>query len=218
MIKIKDLNKSYGNVEVYKNFNLEVRDSEVLCILGESGCGKTTLLNCIANLTEYDGQITNAKCAYIFQKPRLVPNLSVYENLKLVCPDEKKVDKILERVKLWNRASAYPVELSGGEARRVSIARAFLYSADVILMDEPFSSLDLKIKYEMFALFKDMKAEFNSTAIFVTHDVEEAIMLSDRIIVLDKGKIKADIEVKSATQSELRKKLIATLLGNRYIS
>lgn len=217
MIKIKDLNKSYGNVEVYKNFNLEVRDSEVLCILGESGCGKTTLLNCIANLTEYDGQITNAKCAYIFQKPRLVPNLSVYENLKLVCPDEKKVDKILERVKLWNRASAYPVELSGGEARRVSIARAFLYSADVILMDEPFSSLDLKIKYEMFALFKDMKTEFNSTAIFVTHD-EEAIMLSDRIIVLDKGIIKADIEVKSATQSELRKKLIVTLLGNRYIS
>ncbi len=218
MIKIKDLNKSYGNVEVYKNFNLEVRDSEVLCILGESGCGKTTLLNCIARLTEYDGQITNAKCAYIFQKPRLVPNLSVYENLKLVCADEKKVDKILERVKLWSRAAAYPVELSGGEARRVSIARAFLYSADVILMDEPFSSLDLKIKYEMFALFKEMKAEFNSTAVFVTHDVEEAIMLSDRIIVLDKGIIKADIDVKSAEQSELRKKLIATLLGNRYIS
>ena len=218
MIKIKDLNKSYGNVEVYKNFNLEVRDSEVLCILGESGCGKTTLLNCIARLTEYDGQITNAKCAYIFQKPRLVPNLSVYENLKLVCADEKKVDKILERVKLWSRAAAYPVEISGGEARRVSIARAFLYSADVILMDEPFSSLDLKIKYEMFALFKEMKAEFNSTAVFVTHDVEEAIMLSDRIIVLDKGIIKADIDVKSAEQSELRKKLIATLLGNRYIS
>ena len=149
MIKIKNLTKKYGELTVYDNFNLELEDGEITCILGESGCGKTTLLNCIARLTEYDGEISEVKCSYVFQSPRLVPNLTVAGNLKLIRKDEKAIDGILEKVRLTDKKNAYPVELSGGQAQRAAIARAFLYDGDFILMDEPFFSLDLKLKKEI---------------------------------------------------------------------
>ena len=91
MIEIKNFSKSYSRNTVYENFNLTLNDGEITCILGESGSGKTTLLNAIAKLTEYGGSITNVKCSYIFQQPRLVPNLTVRGNLRLVCKDENKI-------------------------------------------------------------------------------------------------------------------------------
>lgn len=213
MLKIENLTKKYGDLTVYENFNLEIQEGEITCILGASGSGKTTLLNCIANLTDYGGEVPKIKCSYIFQTPRLVPNLTVRKNLRLVSGDEEKIDKVLRDVKLTDKADSYPAELSGGQAQRVAIARALVFNGDMLLMDEPFSSLDLKLKHEIFKLFKALKEEYKITALLVTHDVAEAASLADRVIVLDGGKIKADLRVDECEREEIGKQLEAILIN-----
>lgn len=210
---IKNLTKRYGNVTVYENFNLEIEEGKITCILGESGCGKTTLLNCIARLTGFEGEIPEVKCSYIFQTPRLVPNLTVEGNLKLICKDVAAVEGILEKVRLSDKKNAYPVSLSGGQAQRVSIARAFLYGGEIILLDEPFNSLDLKLKGEISALFKEVQSEFNRTALFVTHDIDEALNIAHRIIVINGGKPSLDISTEGGDKDELRKRLLTALIA-----
>lgn len=189
MIEIRNFSKSYGQEKVYENFDLSLEEGKIICILGASGSGKTTLLNAVAGLTEYGGNIPKLRCSYVFQTPRLLPNLTVFENLKLVCGDENKIFEMLERVRLTDKASAYPLKLSGGQAQRAAIARAFLFESDIILLDEPFSSLDLKLKNEICDLFFGLHKTDCRTAIFVTHDVDEAAKIADRVLVLDKGKI-----------------------------
>lgn len=185
---IKNLKKSYKDTPVFQNFNLEVREGQVTCILGESGAGKTTLLNIIAGLTSYEGEVEKVRCSYIFQEPRLVPNLTVFKNLSLVCKDEGQISSMLARVGLTEKAQSFPIALSGGQAQRVAIARAFLFPSDVVLMDEPFSSLDLKLKIDMMNAFNEVRsANGGRTAVFVTHDIDEALYLADRIIVLSGG-------------------------------
>lgn len=219
MIEIKNFSKSYSRNTVYENFNLTLNDGEITCILGESGSGKTTLLNAIAKLTEYGGSITNVKCSYIFQQPRLVPNLTVRGNLRLVCKDDDKIFQMLEKVWLSDKAESYPVQLSGGQAQRVAVARAFLYSGDVILMDEPFSSLDLKLKKRIIDLFFEIWGSDERTAVFVTHDVDEAVCMAKRILVLDRGRIIYDKTVNDSPPrgygeaEALRKELVSVLLG-----
>lgn len=218
MIEIKNLTKRYGENTVYENFSVNFEEGEVTCILGESGSGKTTLLNCVAYLSDFVGEIPKLDCSYVFQTPRLVPNLTVYGNLNLVCRDGDKIRNMLEKVRLLDKANAYPVSLSGGEKQRVSLARAFLYKSRILLMDEPFSSLDLKLKIEMFSLFSEILKEDKRTVLFVTHDVDEAAVLADRIIVLKKGRIISDFKPESKAPREiggdeaLRKKLIFALL------
>ena len=187
-ISIRNLCKTYGNLTVYDNFNLEIEEGKVTCILGESGSGKTTLLNCIARLTDFSGEIPELKCSYVFQSPRLVPNLTVYKNLSLVLNDSEKINAILQKVRLSEKANEYPRNLSGGQAQRAGLARAFLAVSDIILLDEPFASLDLKLKTEMERLFFEIRKADNRTALFVTHDIDEAINVADRIIVLKGGK------------------------------
>lgn len=194
MIEIKNLVKSYGENTVYDNFGLSVEEGKVTCLLGESGSGKTTLLNCIAGLTPCKGEIPKLKCAYIFQTPRLVPNLTVEGNLKLVCKDADKIADMLARVRLTEKSRCYPIKLSGGEAQRAAIARAFLYGGDAILMDEPFASLDIKLKKEMVELFFEVWGKDRPTALFVTHDVEEACTVAHRALILRRGKIIADVK------------------------
>jgi len=219
VIEIKNLCKSYGGVTVYENFNLSLQEGQITCILGESGSGKTTLLNCIAGLTGFVGEIPKLKCSYIFQTPRLVPNLTVLKNLLLVCRDEKRAKSMLEKVRLADKANAYPVTLSGGQAQRASIARAFLCDSEIILMDEPFSSLDLKLKAEMTELFFEMWRQDNRTALFVTHDIDEAAAVAGRVIVINKGNAVFDLTPQAPVpRSEndcgiLRKKLIEALMN-----
>ena len=154
MILLKGITKRYGALTVYENFDFSIEDGTVTCILGESGSGKTTLLNMLAGLTPYQGEITpRVKCSYVFQEPRLVPSLTVLGNLGLICRDVDRIRTMLAAVGLEGREGAYPRELSGGQAQRVSLARAFLYPSKVILMDEPFSSLDIALKVKMAALF-----------------------------------------------------------------
>lgn len=218
MIEIKNFTKRYSGNTVYENFNLSVKEGGVTCILGESGSGKTTLLNAVAGLIKYEGSISKVKCSYIFQTPRLVPNLTVYGNLKLICPDDGAIMDMLVKVRLEDKVNSYPRELSGGQAQRVSIARAFLYKSDVILMDEPFSSLDLKLKGEIIRLFSEIRKQDDRTVLFVTHDADEAACLAERVIIINGGKAVFDRSYSSepvrtgAEADEIRKQLISELL------
>lgn len=219
MIEIKGLGKNYSSVKVYENFNLDIDGGKVTCILGESGSGKTTLLNCIAGLTPYAGEITPTECSYIFQNARLVPNLTVYGNLKLVCADDGKIAEMLERVHLSDKARSYPKKLSGGQAQRAAIARAFLFGAPAMLMDEPFASLDLKLKRDMTELFFSIWRNDGRTVLMVTHDIDEAVSMAHRIIVLRSGKIALDTVVEgepprgACADPLLRERLVKALMG-----
>ncbi len=215
-ISIRNLCKTYGNLTVYDNFNLEIEEGKVTCILGESGSGKTTLLNCIARLTDFSGEIPELKCSYVFQSPRLVPNLTVYKNLSLVLNNSEKINAILQKVRLSEKANEYPRNLSGGQAQRAGLARAFLAVSDIILLDEPFASLDLKLKTEMERLFFEIRKADNRTALFVTHDIDEAINVADRIIVLKGGKTVLDYTRPPQADSggALRRALITALISD----
>lgn len=218
MISIKDLSKAYGDNVVYSHFNLDIEEGNVLCILGESGCGKSTLLNILAGLTPCEGDIPKLRTAYVFQEPRLVPNLTVLGNLRLIGADEDAARQMLASVGLDGLASRYPRSLSGGQAQRVALCRAFLFPADLMLLDEPFSSLDLRLKISVMQVFKRLRENKRITALFVTHDVDEALCLADRIVVLGSGGIAGDFSntpsEKYGGNSPLRERLFALLSGN----
>lgn len=217
-MQIRGLTKKYGNLTVYENFDLDMEDGKITCVLGGSGSGKTTLLNCIASLTDCTGNFPKVKCAYVFQSPCLVPNLTVRGNLKLVCGDDKKVNEMLEKVSLTGMGNRFPVSLSGGQAQRAGIARAFLSGGDIILMDEPFNSLDLKLKTEISSLFAKIQRECRRTALIVTHDADEALALADRIIVIKNGGVSYDVCLERngdeiVNYYGIRKELISALLA-----
>ncbi len=207
-MRIENLTKKYGENTVYENFSLDINEGEITCILGESGSGKTTLLSCIAGITDFVGEISGVKCSYVFQTPRLVPNLTVYNNLKLVCSDDNNIKEILDGLFIRDKRNSYPISLSGGQAQRVSLARAMLADSDIILMDEPFSSLDMKLKRDISLLYKDWQKNSEKTTLLVTHDVDEAIFFADRIIVLKDGKIAFD----ASKEKILREGIVSLLL------
>ena len=206
LIKIDE--KKYGDKTVYKNFSLSVAEGKITCILGESGSGKTTLLNCVAGLSPFVGEIPALKCSCVFQTPRLVPNLTVLGNLRLVCNDENLILKTLDDLHLSEKKDAYPKTLSGGQAQRVALARALVYGGEIMLLDEPFSSLDLKLKMEISALFKNLQRQKNITSLFVTHDADEALSLGDEIIVIKNGAIILKKERSQLTRDALISALI----------
>lgn len=219
MIEFKNFTKRYPDLTVYENFNLTVDSGKITCILGESGSGKTTLLNAVAGIIRYDGSISAVRCSYVFQTPRLLPNLTVRGNLKLVCTDDKKIDGMLERVRLTEKADSYPINLSGGQSQRVGIARAFLYESEAILLDEPFSSLDLKLKREMTELFFEIWHTDKRDVLFVTHDVDEALSVAHRIIAISGGKVVYDSVLEgeaprtepSAATEKMRREIFSVL-------
>lgn len=232
-MRIKDLKISYGDKVVFDGFDLDIEDNKITCIMGKSGCGKTTLLRAICSQVEYGGSIEPRpdRLSYVFQQPTLIDNIDVYHNLALVLgKDEGKDAKIksaLSRMKLQGYEKRYPHGLSGGEQSRVSLARAYCYGADVMLMDEPFKALDVGLKYEIIADFVKAKQEQTATVIFVTHDVDEALLVGDRIVVLgasqsgDGAKVvydqsiaidRDDRRVGDSTLSDIRQSLFDALL------
>lgn len=196
-LKISKLNKKYNDIRIFTDFSLEINPGLITCILGPSGCGKTTLLNIIGGITSADsGEMKGFDArgmSYIFQDPRLLPWKTVRGNIEFVIsgdisPAERKEhsNRLLRSVGLSDFAGYYPSQLSGGMRQRVSIARAFACSSDIILMDEPLKGLDLTLKQSIIKWFSELWDSDKRTVIFVTHDIDEAILLADEIIVLSR--------------------------------
>ncbi len=194
-MKIENLNVQYNGKVIFSNFNLEIAEGEITCILGNSGVGKTTLIHHIAKKAQQE----NKKVAIAFQEPRLFDHLTVLENLKLIGYGEKETHRVLEKIGLDKKVHSYPNQLSGGEKQRVNFARAFLSDCDILLLDEPFFSLDVKLKINLIKLLIEEKLQ--KTIVFVTHDIDEALMLSNRIILLKEGKIALDYTVDKDIQN-----------------
>lgn len=183
---INNINFKYGSNEIYNNFNIEFQQGKVNCIIGESGCGKTTLLNYISEKLYYE----NKRIAYVFQEDNLIPWKNIYVNLKIVAKKyfeksilEKEINNALVKVRLEKYKYFYPRELSGGMRQRINFARALIGNPEVILMDEPFKSLDIKSKNNMIELIKNFK-NTDITIILVTHDINEILMLADVVYYL----------------------------------
>ena len=183
---INNINFKYGSNEIYNNFNIEFQQGKIKCIIGESGCGKTTLLNYISEKLYYE----NKRIAYVFQEDNLIPWKNIYVNLKIVAKKyfeksilEKEINNALVKVRLEKYKYFYPRELSGGMRQRINFARALIGNPEVILMDEPFKSLDIKSKNNMIELIKNLK-NTDSTIILVTHDINEILMLADVVYYL----------------------------------
>ena len=214
-MKISDLKKYYGDKKIYDGFNLEIKDGEVVALLGRSGSGKTTLLNVLAGLTDYEGNVEGVDgVSFVFQSDRLVPNLTVEENIKLVSPDAD-IPYLLAMSGLENAGGLYPKELSGGMARRVALLRAFSFKSNLILLDEPFRNLDLALKLSMGKTFKDLWEKDGRTCILVTHDVEEALSLAKRVIIIEQGEIVYDkyVSDKQKTYGEIKEVMLAETIA-----
>ncbi len=209
-IKIDSISKSFDGVEVLKNISFEIKGGEFFSILGGSGCGKTTLLRMIAGFIEADmgaiylgeKDITHLSpnkrdVNTIFQTYALFPHLTIYENiafplrLKKIKETEidKEVKKYLEMVKLSEHANKYSSQLSGGQKQRVAIARALINKPKVLLLDEPLSALDAKLRQHMLIELDNIHEEVGITFVFVTHDQQEALSVSDRIAVMKDGEV-----------------------------
>lgn len=197
-MQLTEVTKRYGGVTALDKLTLTIANGESTAVLGESGAGKTTLLRIIAGLTSCEGGVSGAgRVSYVFQESKLLPNLTAEENLRFVLPKSEweKTGEMLARVGLSGKQSRYPAQLSGGERQRVSLARALLFPHDVLLMDEPFSSLDLGLKKSLVELVRELQQERKETIVFVTHDVHEAVLLSSRAVVLARGRIIADVAI-----------------------
>ena len=233
-LEVKDLSKSFGNFEAIKNIDINIQEGEFVCFLGPSGCGKTTLLRCIAGLeTQSAGSViqkninisneppSNRDFGIVFQSYALFPNLSVFSNISYGLINnkwkkadiKKRVDELLSLVNLTEHALKYPSQLSGGEQQRVALARALATSPGLLLLDEPLSALDAKVRVFLRKQIRDLQRKLGVTTIMVTHDQEEAQTMADRIFVMKDGEI-----IQSGTPSEIYTKanspFIASFIGS----
>lgn len=197
MPKFINITKKWGNKSIFDKFSLELPDEKVSVILGESGVGKSTLLSVAASLTDYEGKTEGFENpSFVFQQPRLIEQLSVYENIEFALSsvdmgkEEKKrvIQSALEKARILPLAGRNCSSLSGGEKQRVSLARAIAFPSDVLLTDEPFNSLDIRLKSEIISDLKNVVSEQKRTVLFVTHSVDEAMFFGDYIVVLKNNK------------------------------
>jgi ABC-type Fe3+/spermidine/putrescine transport system ATPase subunit len=210
ILKVKNLSKNFGKVKAVQEVSFEATEGEVLSLLGPSGCGKTTMLRCIAGFENPDqGEIylDNRKITpfppekrgigMVFQNYALWPHMTVYGNLafglqiKKVPKDEitKKIKKVLDMVQLEGYENRYPRQMSGGQQQRIAMARALVFEPEIMLLDEPLSNLDAQLREEMRFEFTELQRKLGITAIYVTHDQAEALVISDKILILDQGKM-----------------------------
>ncbi|QEY24537.1 sulfate/molybdate ABC transporter ATP-binding protein [Neisseria animalis] len=213
-ITIENLNKHFGNFHALKNINLNVPTGKLVSLLGPSGCGKTTLLRIIAGLENADGgkilfdgqdvtgkHVRDRKVGFVFQHYALFRHMNVFDNIAFgltVLPRSErpakekiraKVEELLKLVQLPHLAKAYPHQLSGGQRQRIALARALAVEPKLLLLDEPFGALDAKVRKELRTWLRDIHHNLGVTSILVTHDQEEALEVSDEIVVMNHGKI-----------------------------
>lgn len=191
VLRIENLNVSFGETLVFRDFSIDLPKDKITCVLGPSGAGKTTLLKALCGLIPPKNGFIPPKCSFIFQDHRLLPNLTALDNLAVVLDGKraerrKQAGKMLSDMELSDAANLYPDELSGGMAQRVAIARGLLFSGDLLLMDEPFKGLDLGLQERLIKYFVKHWEANPRTTVFVTHSILEAILVADRIVILEK--------------------------------
>lgn len=210
ILKVKNLSKNFGKVKAVQEVSFEATEGRVLSLLGPSGCGKTTMLRCIAGFENPDrGEIylddrkitsippEKRGIGMVFQNYALWPHMTVYGNLafglqiRKVPKDEinKKIKKVLGMVQLEGYENRYPRQMSGGQQQRIAMARALIFEPGIMLLDEPLSNLDAQLREEMRFEFIELQKKLGITAIYVTHDQAEALVISDKILILDQGKM-----------------------------
>lgn len=208
MLKLDQINKSYDGVSILKDISLEIEDGQIVSILGPSGCGKTTLLNLILGITDVDnGRIiyNDTDITYVpmeergfnivFQDYALFPNLNVYKNItyglknKPLIASKNEVEELIDLLELREHLTKKIDQLSGGQKQRVALARTMVMKPKILLLDEPLSALDGVIKESIKERIKTIAKEFHLTTIIVTHDPEEALTLSDRVLIVNEGGI-----------------------------
>ncbi|WP_435605622.1 ABC transporter ATP-binding protein [Pseudomonas knackmussii] len=209
-LSVEHLNKSYGNTQVFQDIDFAAERGEFVTLLGPSGCGKSTLLRCIAGLTSVDsGRILvdgqdlvplspqKRGIAMVFQSYALFPNMTVQQNVAFGLRMQKvpaveasqRVAEVLDMVELGSFAERYPHQLSGGQCQRVALARSLVTRPRLLLLDEPLSALDARIRKHLREQIRRIQQELQLTTVFVTHDQEEALTLSDRIVLMNAGRI-----------------------------
>jgi sulfonate transport system ATP-binding protein len=196
-VTVRGLVRQFGPRRVLDDLDLVVRQGEFVALLGRSGSGKSTLLRVLAGIDrDADGEITvNGTVSVAFQQPRLLPWRRVWRNVSLGLHgvDGREVaEQALAEVQLADHAQAWPLTLSGGEAQRVSLARALVREPDLLLLDEPFGALDALTRLAMHRLVDDLWQRHRPSVLLVTHDIDEALTLADRVLVLDEGRIVAE--------------------------
>ncbi len=216
MLEGRNITKSYDGKKIIENVSVEVKNGEMVCVLGVSGIGKTTLFNVLSGLEKPDGGDVfldgesiggiSGKVGYMQQSDLLLPFKSIAQNVMIPCllkgmdkkEARKKAEEILKEFGLYQWRDAYPVQLSGGMRQRAALARTFMTECNVMLFDEPFSALDALTRSDMQKWFKNTVKKHGISTLFITHDIDEAIILSDRIYILggDVGCIKYSIETK----------------------
>ena len=195
--------KKYEEI-LFDQFNLRLNEGSVTVLLGNSGVGKTTLLNAFAGLDgAFEGQVNTRPCAYIFQEPRLLKGATVRKNVYLACHNEQTAQEYLEAVELTDYANRYPAELSGGMAARVSMARAFASGRKLLLMDEPFSSMDLGLKNRLYKVFRSLWEKTHPTTLLITHDLDEALSLADRVVLLEGRPVRVALDELVTPQTDI---------------
>lgn len=240
-LELKDVSRTFDGKPAVRNISFSTEPGEIIGVLGTSGCGKSTLLRTISGLDDdYEGEIAIKgntsqemldKTGFIFQEPRLLPWLTVLDNVTFglngIKKEEKKIfgENYLKNVGLSDSENLYPRQLSGGMAQRVAIARALVTSPEILLLDEPFSALDAFTKMQLQDLLLDVWSTYQSTIVLVTHDIDEATYLCDRIIILrgQPGEIDREITIKeerprargSSLLAEIKAEILESLNLNK---
>ncbi len=237
IVELKDISVAFDGEQILDGLNLEIKDKEFITLLGPSGCGKTTTLRLIAGFLDpdegeviFEGKKINGVPAYkrqvntIFQRYALFPHLNVYENIAFGLRIKKlkenevkqKVEEMLKLVNLSGLEKRYIDTLSGGQQQRVAIARAIANHPKVLLLDEPLAALDLKLRKDMQKELKKIQQQLGITFIFVTHDQEEALTMSDRVVVMDGGKIQ-QVGTPQDIYNEPQNAFVADFIGESNI-
>ncbi|MTV36663.1 ATP-binding cassette domain-containing protein [Duganella radicis] len=228
-LALDKVSKSFGSRQVLKDVQLELAPGEFVAIVGRSGCGKSTLLRAIAGLeTAEQGSIAVGKngiaasIRIMFQEARLLPWKTVLENVAIGLPRSlNAAAATLATVGLAERANDWPSELSGGQRQRVALARALLHEPQLLLLDEPLGALDALTRIEMQQLIESLWLSRGFTAVLVTHDVQEAIALADRVVLIEEGRITLDLKVElprprargNAAFAALEQRLLSRILN-----
>ena len=226
ILKISHLSRSFGKLPVLKDVNFSIFSGEIICLLGPSGCGKTTLLRLLAGLIPFQegsislngnetktGRLNHSGIGMVFQEPRLLPWRTAYanvalpfelRNISLASSVKQGIEEVLARLGLSDFSGSYPHELSGGMSQRVSLARALVTNPRILFMDEPLTGLDVHSRRDFLEQILSIWNDTNITLLWVTHDLQEAIGIADRIIVLSKrpGTVLATIPVPHPRKKE----------------